>query len=514
MGFAVGETVGPYKITHYIGQGGMATIYRAHQATLTRDVALKVIHPALREDQSFVARLRREAQVVANLHHPHIVDVYDYAEHEGTPYVVMRFIDGKTLKEIAQERTFTPQEIFDLIRPVAEALAYAHVHGVLHRDVKLSNIMCDNEGGVFLADFGLARLTYKGESTLSRDMLIGSPQYISPEMAKGDPIDARADIYSLGIVLFELFAGRLPFIADTPYATVVAHINTPVPDAGQFNKAVSPAIDAVLKKALAKDPAERYASVEELMIELERAVYGSQASARSASEGTPRFTPPPVPRQMNVVTPRPAALGQSQASKGKPWAIILAALIGLGLAIVCLVGISVVALQPLLFGASPTPRALAPTVVTATSVPSTATGVILTPATPTPTQLVVRSPTPTIPPGVYVTALRVEPPEPKYSQAIKFHATFLNTTGVDQGITWFVYIYRGDRRVGQTTKNCGLKLAQGSVEVPTCGTWSWGPGEPFVDFVAKVHTIAADNNEPVLNNTNGKEFTLPFRMLP
>ncbi|MBI3742442.1 MAG: serine/threonine protein kinase, partial [Chloroflexi bacterium] len=276
MGFAVGESIGPYKITQYIGQGGMATIYRAYQPALDRDVALKVIHPALKEDQAFLARLRREAAIVARLNHPNIVDVYDYAiaETDGTPYIVMRYIEGKTLKDVVQERKLSPQEILNIIRPVADALAYAHAHGVLHRDVKLSNIMLDHEGNVFLTDFGLARLTYKGESTLSHDMLIGSPQYISPEMAKGDPIDARTDVYSLGVVLFEMFAGRLPFQAETPYATVMAHINDPVPNARQFNKNIPPAVDFVLQRALAKKPEQRFGSVDELMRALENAVRG------------------------------------------------------------------------------------------------------------------------------------------------------------------------------------------------------------------------------------------------
>ncbi|HEX7593566.1 MAG TPA: serine/threonine-protein kinase, partial [Anaerolineae bacterium] len=157
MGFAVGESVGPYKIVEYIGQGGMATIFKAHQTSLDRFVALKVIHPALKEDPAFLNRLNREASIIAKLNHPNIVTVYDFSHFEGVPFLVLRFIDGKTLKAVLQQQKLSTQQILKIIRPVADALAYAHSRGVLHRDVKPSNILIDNEGHVFLTDFGLAR---------------------------------------------------------------------------------------------------------------------------------------------------------------------------------------------------------------------------------------------------------------------------------------------------------------------------------------------------------------------
>ncbi len=287
MGFQIGDTVGPYKITRYIGQGGMATIYRAHQITLDRDVAIKAIHPALKDDPAFLARLNREASIVGKLNHPNIVAVYDSGECEGQPYLVMRLIEGKTLKQLLQDRQLSTGEVLRIARSVADALIYAHAHGVLHRDVKTSNILIDNDGNAFLTDFGLARLAYSGDSTLSRDMLIGSPQYISPEQAKGEPVDVRSDIYSFGVVLYEMFTGQVPFSGETPYATIMAHINEPPPSARLLNPNVPLAAEMVLHKALAKSREQRYASVSEMITALDNAIHGPQSRDESPDDSVP-----------------------------------------------------------------------------------------------------------------------------------------------------------------------------------------------------------------------------------
>lgn len=274
MGFAIGETVGPYKINQYLGQGGMATIYRAQQLTLDRDVALKVIHPALKDDQSFLLRFKREASIVAKLNHSNIVPVYDFGEFEGVSYIVMRYIEGQTLKDILSDQKLGTKQILDILRPVADALAYAHSRGVLHRDVKPSNVLIDNEGNVYLADFGLARIAQSNESTLSQEMIIGSPQYISPEQGKGEEADERSDIYSLAVIVYEMFTGHIPFAGDTPYATILGHINDPLPPPRQFNAKISPAVEQVIVKALAKDRNQRFRNVREFMSALENAVRG------------------------------------------------------------------------------------------------------------------------------------------------------------------------------------------------------------------------------------------------
>lgn len=274
MGFVVGESVGPYKITEYIAQGGMATIFKAYQATLDRYVALKVIHPALKEDQSFVARLKREAAIIAKLSHPNIVSVYDFGGADGMPYLVLQFVEGKTLKDVLREGNLSPQQILNIVRPVAAALAYAHEHGVLHRDVKPSNILINGEGRVFLTDFGLARIVQSSESTLSQDLMVGSPQYISPEQARGENVGVGTDIYSLGVVMYEMFTGRVPFQGDTPYATILAHIGNPPPPPRSINPQIRPVIEQVLLKALAKEPKDRYRSMREMSKAFENAVKG------------------------------------------------------------------------------------------------------------------------------------------------------------------------------------------------------------------------------------------------
>lgn len=274
MGFAIGEAVGPYKITSYLGQGGMATIYRAKQLTLDRDVALKVIHPALKDDQSFILRFKREASIVAKLNHPNIVPVYDFGEFEGVSYIVMRFIEGHTLKDILSDQKLGTKQILDILRPVSDALAYAHSRGVLHRDVKPSNVLIDTEGNVYLADFGLARIAHSGESTLSQEMIIGSPQYISPEQGKGEQADERSDIYSLAVVVYEMFTGRVPFAGDTPYTTILGHINDPLPLPRQYNPKMSPAVEQVIVKALAKDREKRFRTVREFIRALDNAAHG------------------------------------------------------------------------------------------------------------------------------------------------------------------------------------------------------------------------------------------------
>ena len=225
MALTEGQVIGPYKIVAQMGQGGMATIYQAYHARLDRYVAIKVMHQAFLEDQNFLARFEREAQIVAKLEHPHIVPVYDFAEYEGQPFLVMKYIEGHTLKAVNERAALPLDEIVRIMPPIAGALDYAHAHGVLHRDIKPSNIILDNQGTPYLTDFGLARMAQSGESTLSTDMLLGTPHYISPEQAMGrKDLDSRTDLYSLGVVLYELVVGRVPFSADTPFAIIHDHI--------------------------------------------------------------------------------------------------------------------------------------------------------------------------------------------------------------------------------------------------------------------------------------------------
>jgi serine/threonine protein kinase len=266
MSFNIGENVGPYRILEQLGQGGMATVFKAYHASLDRYVALKVLHPAFNQDQSFISRFQREARVVAKLEHPNIVPIYDYSEHEARPYLVMKYIEGDTLKARLNKGPLTSTEIESVVNSIGYALAYAHRQGILHRDVKPSNVMIATDGMIYLADFGLARIAQAGESTMSSDSIMGTPQYISPEQAMGKKdLDSGTDIYSFGVMLYEMVVGQVPFSADTPFSIIHDHIYTPLPLPRKVNPSVPEPVQRVLLKALAKDRIDRYETAEELV---------------------------------------------------------------------------------------------------------------------------------------------------------------------------------------------------------------------------------------------------------
>ena len=292
MSFKVGENVGPYRIIEQLGQGGMATVYKAYHASLDRYVAVKALHQAFNEDTTFTARFQREARVVAKLEHPNIVPVYDYSEHELRPYLVMKYIEGDTLKARFQRGILSSQEIEQVVTSVGSALGYAHQQGVLHRDIKPSNVLLSTEGIMYLADFGLARMAQAGESTLSSDSIMGTPQYISPEQAMGKKdLDSGTDIYSFGVMLYEMVVGQVPFSADTPFSIIHDHIYTPLPLPMDINPKVPESVQTVLLKALAKNRADRYETVEDL-------VHAFKAAWTEAG----------VPMQGTAITMRPASL--------------------------------------------------------------------------------------------------------------------------------------------------------------------------------------------------------------
>ena len=303
MPFGVGETIGPYQILQQLGQGGMATVYKAYHPSLDRYVAIKALHPAFMDDPNFLARFQREARVVAKLEHPNIVPIFDFAEHEGRPYLVMKYIEGETLKAALERNPLPVEEILRVVEAVGSALAYAHQRGILHRDIKPSNVLLAADGQIYLADFGLARIAQSGETTLTSDRMVGTPQYISPEQAMSRPdLDARTDIYSLGVMLYEMVVGRVPFSADTPFAVIHDHIYSPLPPPRTINADVSPAVERVLLKALAKDPLDRFSGVsifvEALRVAMREPSTAASETASPLSVSTPTSLPaqnPPTP---------------------------------------------------------------------------------------------------------------------------------------------------------------------------------------------------------------------------
>ena len=275
MPFKEGEQVGPYRVMEKLGRGGMATVFKAYHANLDRYVALKVMHPAFRADPNVLARFEREAKVVAKLEHPNIIPIYDFSEHEGKPYLVMKFVEGETLKAKLNRKPLSPEEGVKTITAVGDALTYAHKSDILHRDVKPSNVMVANDGQIYLTDFGLARIASKGESTLSSDMMIGTPQYISPEQAMGKrDLDTGTDIYSFGVFIYELVVGQVPFISDTPFSIIHDHIYTPLPLPRNVNPNVPEVIERLLLKSLAKEREDRFATISEMVHAFKQGIEG------------------------------------------------------------------------------------------------------------------------------------------------------------------------------------------------------------------------------------------------
>ncbi len=286
MSFQTGDNIGPYQITKQLGRGGMATVYQAYHPALDRYVAIKGMHVAFSEDPNFLARFQREARVVAKLEHPNIVPIYDFAEHGGQPYLVMKYIEGDTLKARLGKGPLTQPELIRIVESIGGALDYAHRQGILHRDIKPSNVLLSPDGGIYLTDFGLARIAQAGESTLSADMMLGTPQYISPEQAIGAThLDEGTDIYSFGIMLYELVVGQVPFSADTPYSIVHDHIYTPLPLPRLRKADVPEPVERVLLKALAKKRADRYETVAQLVDAFKKGIAGLELP----------LTPPPAP---------------------------------------------------------------------------------------------------------------------------------------------------------------------------------------------------------------------------
>jgi len=272
---------GRYELTHLIARGGMAQVFRARDRLLDRPVAIKVLFPELSVDRAFVERFRREAQAAANLSHPNIVPVFDWGEDGGTYFIVMEFIDGQPLSALMRASgPLPPRQVAEIGTHVAAALAYAHRHGVVHRDVKPGNVLLTSDDQVKVTDFGIARALNTEESLTQTGAVMGTATYFSPEQAEGVGVDARSDIYSLGVVLYEMLAGRPPFLGDTPVAVASKHVRDLAPELRDLAPAVPPALEAVIAKAMAKSADQRYPSAEELQADLRRFLDGQPVEAQ------------------------------------------------------------------------------------------------------------------------------------------------------------------------------------------------------------------------------------------
>lgn len=327
----IGQTLGQYKIIEQIGEGGMATVFRAYQPGLNREVAVKVLPPYVAKKPGFSDRFMREAQAIGNLNHPNILPVHDSGQDKEYSYIVMRYVpNARTLAHLMAEK-LAPEKMVQHISQIAAALDHAHRAGIIHRDVKPSNILMDGDW-VLLSDFGLAKMVEMSSELTGTGVGVGTPSYMSPEQAKGEKLDHRTDIYSLGIILFEMLTGQVPHKAETPLATVIKRINEPLPRPRSLNPDIPGNVELILLKALATNPADRFASAGEMASALRQAFEPAHTAPAIREDELPAV---PRPQQQanrwdRLAEPVPVAAPGSQSPQPAEYIIIgLLGLVGL-----------------------------------------------------------------------------------------------------------------------------------------------------------------------------------------
>jgi serine/threonine-protein kinase len=308
-----------YEIRHRLGSGGMADVYLAHDRQLGRDIALKILHRRFARDGQFVERFKREAQSAAGLQHPNVVGVYDRGEHDGTYYIAMEFLPGRTLRQVLNEEAPLDQErAIDYGLQILQAAGFAHRNGIVHRDFKPHNVICGPDGRLKVTDFGIARA---GASEMTETgSIMGTAQYLSPEQAQGQPVDFSSDIYSIGVMLYEMLVGVVPFGGDTAVAIALRHVSDPPMPLRQLQPHVHPALEAAVMRALEKDPAARYGSAEEFASALEMAL----EAIRSGDPGQDTAA-------WGALIAPTAVAGDEEPRRRWPWVtLVLLLVLGLG----------------------------------------------------------------------------------------------------------------------------------------------------------------------------------------
>jgi beta-lactam-binding protein with PASTA domain/predicted Ser/Thr protein kinase len=346
---------GRYQVGELLGYGGMAEVHKGRDLRLGRDVAIKMLRTDLARDATFQERFRREAQNSAALNHPAIVAVYDTGEEvsstgEKLPFIVMEFVNGRTLKEVlAAEQRLQPRKALEMIADICAALEFSHRHGIIHRDIKPGNVMVTQNGQVKVMDFGIARALASGATTMTQtSAVIGTAQYLSPEQARGESVDARSDVYAAGCVLFELLVGHPPFVGDSPVSVAYQHVREDPKAPSDINREVPPDVDAIVLKALAKNPLNRYQSAQEMRADALRAVSGRpvlatpvMTEAETVAMGGPmRQSPTTMTRAIPAADgygPRPPRPPERKTSS---W--VMAVLAALGVLAVVSLGIGLV----------------------------------------------------------------------------------------------------------------------------------------------------------------------------
>jgi eukaryotic-like serine/threonine-protein kinase len=323
-----------YRIIGRIGSGGMADVYAAEDTHLGREVALKVLHRRFAQDAEFVERFRREASSAAGLQHPNVVAVFDRGAHDGTYYIAMEHLRGRTLKDIVQsEAPLSQERAVDLALQILHAAGFAHRHGVIHRDFKPHNVIVDEAGGVKVTDFGIARA---GASEMTETgSIMGTAQYLSPEQAQGHAVTAASDLYSIGVMLYEMLAGRLPFDGDSAVSIALKHLSEPPPPLAQARPGVSAALESVVMAALAKDPARRWQTAEEFAAALEAARAQIEAGANGGQDTAvfaPLPPPPAEPTDGAPPPPPPVLPPPEERRRRRRWPMVLIGLLVAALA--------------------------------------------------------------------------------------------------------------------------------------------------------------------------------------
>ena len=375
-----------YEVGELLGRGGMAEVHEGRDLRLGRRVAIKILRPDLARDPSFQARFRREAQSAAALNHPNIVAVYDNGEdvlENGTdsvtvPYIVMEHVDGMTLRQLLQSgRRLLPERALEMTAGVLAALDYSHRHGIVHRDIKPANVMLTRTGDVKVMDFGIARaLADSGQTMTAAQAVMGTAQYLSPEQARGEIVDARSDLYSTGCLLYELLTGRPPFMGDSPVSIAYQHVSEPPVPPSQIDPAVPPSVDAIVLTSLAKDPGARYQTAAEMRADVERAIAGMPVTASMAAVAA---APADATTRLAPVGAAVAPADPASGGRG-PWAWVL-----LTVAVIAIVG-GAAFLAFRLFGTTAVPKVTVPSLtgLTAAQAQSTLTGAGLSLGSQTP----------------------------------------------------------------------------------------------------------------------------------
>ncbi len=400
-----GKQLGVYRVVASLGEGGMAAVYRAYQPGMDRYVALKVLPRHYASDPTFIGRFHQEAKVIAKLQHPHILPVFDFGEADGYTYIVMPLVQGGTLAGQLQGRPLPIAEIRRLISQVGDALDYAHSHGLVHRDVKPSNVLLDERGNCLLSDFGIAKIVEGTSKFTGTGGLVGTPAYMSPEQGIGEKVDRRGDIYSLGVILYEMATGRAPFNAETPIAIVIKHINDPLPPPRLSNPALPEALERVILRSLAKNPDDRFATAAEMVRALQSAIPVERPATLAPSRATAEATQPGAARPVTPAAPASATRGgaarpATAAARGPipAWAWLAG-----GLLILCAaIGLAAVVWSRLFASVTPTP-----------GVPGAEAAVVSsTPASPSPTVEPTATSTPVVTATPSATLLSTDTPSP------------------------------------------------------------------------------------------------------